>query len=236
MAIEIRCPGCSRTLRVPDEHAGKQVRCPACQQISIAPGAGAAAGAAGGGVAGEDAAAQAAASDSQTWHLRTPNGPTYGPITWPQLRQWAAEGRVSSNCQLAEDSDGRWRPATDFFPGLPTAPAPAPAPSPTTYPWSAQQAAEMSGGGRGYANPHRGGLILVLGLLGFMMTCPIFSLMAWVMGSHDLAEMRAGRMDRSGEGLTQAGQILGMILSVICVIGCGITLFIFLFAAVAGNF
>ena len=74
----------------------------------------------------------------------------------------------------------------------------------------------------------------MLGLLGFM-SCPIFSLMAWVMGSHDLAEMRAGRMDRSGEGLTQAGQVLGMILSMICIAGCVLVLFIFLFAAVAGN-
>jgi hypothetical protein len=68
------------------------------------------------------------------------------------------------------------------------------------------------------------------------MTCPIFSLMAWVMGSHDLAEMRAGRMDRSGEGLTQAGQVLGMILSVLCILGCALALAIFLLAAVAGNF
>ena len=235
MAIEIRCPGCSRTLRVPDEHAGKQVRCPACQQISIAPGAGMATTAVAAGSAAAGSAGPAAASDAQAWHLRTPDGPTYGPISWSQLRQWAAEGRVSSNCQLAEDSDGRWRPATDFFPGIPTAPGPAPTPSPTTYPWSVQQVSEMSGGGAGYVHPHRGGLILILGLLGFIMTCPIFSLMAWVMGSHDLAEMRAGRMDKSGEGLTQVGRVLGMILSLLWIFVAVVFGLFILLAAVTGR-
>jgi hypothetical protein len=105
-----------------------------------------------------------------------------------------------------------------------------------TYPWSAEQIGEATGGSRGFVAPHRGGLILVLGLLGFIMTCPIFSLLAWVMGSHDLAEMRAGRMDRSGEGLTQAGQVLGMILSMLCILGCVVILFLLLVAAAAASF
>ena len=59
--------------------------------------------------------------------------------------------------------------------------------------------------------------------------------MAWVMGSHDLAEMRAGRMDRSGEGLTQAGQVLGMILAVLWILlGVG-ALIILAIVAVASS-
>ena len=225
MAIEIRCPGCSRTLRVPDEHGGKQVRCPACQQISVAPAAG-----------GGEPVKMSADSDQATWHLRTPDGPTYGPLAWPQVQAWAGEGRITAGCQLADDADGHWRPATDFFPQLQrTTAAPAAPQAPQTYPWSAQQIAEITGVSRGYVNPHRGGLIFVLGLLGFM-SCPIFSLLAWVMGSHDLGEMRAGRMDRSGEGLTQAGQILGMIVSVLLLVACGLALFIFLFAALVASF
>jgi hypothetical protein len=57
-------------------------------------------------------------------------------------------------------------------------------------------------------------LVLVLGLLGFM-SCPIFSFIAWALGSNDLRAMRAGRMDKSGEGLTVAGMILGMIVSLL---------------------
>src|SRR5215204_3078652 len=114
MAIEIRCPQCSRTLRVPDEHAGKQVRCPACQQISVAPSGGAASG---NGVPAAEVK-PTAASESGKWHLRTPDGPTYGPLGWDQVRQWASEGRITGGCQLADDADGLWRPASEFFPNL----------------------------------------------------------------------------------------------------------------------
>lgn len=58
--------------------------------------------------------------------------------------------------------------------------------------------------------PHRGVLILVLGILG-LVCCFILGIIAWVMGNTDLQEMRAGRMDPSGEGLTQAGRICGII-------------------------
>jgi hypothetical protein len=37
MPIEFTCPGCQNLLRVPDEHAGKQARCPECQQLSQIP-------------------------------------------------------------------------------------------------------------------------------------------------------------------------------------------------------
>ena len=42
---------------------------------------------------------------------------------------------------------------------------------------------------------HRGQLILVLGILSFFVGGPILGLVAWIMGSNDLKEMRAGRMD-----------------------------------------
>jgi hypothetical protein len=66
--------------------------------------------------------------------------------------------------------------------------------------------------------PHRGGLILALGILG-LVCCFIFGIIAWVMGNNDLREMAAGRMDRSGQGLTQAGKICGMISVILQIIG-----------------
>jgi hypothetical protein len=39
----------------------------------------------------------------------------------------------------------------------------------------------------------------------------VFGPMAWIMGNQDLNDMRQGRMDPSGEGLTRAGKILGII-------------------------
>ena len=68
--------------------------------------------------------------------------------------------------------------------------------------------------------PHRGTMILVFGILG-LVCCGIFGIVAAIMGSNDLKEMQAGRMDREGESLTRVGQILGyvaiglMILTVI---------------------
>jgi hypothetical protein len=40
------------------------------------------------------------------------------------------------------------------------------------------------------------------------------------MGNSDLAEIRAGRMDPEGEGLTQAGRIIGIIGTGLMVFGC----------------
>ncbi len=69
---------------------------------------------------------------------------------------------------------------------------------------------------RRYVTPHRGGMILTFGILAIMGFCaPVFGPMAWVMGSTDLAQMRTGSMDREGEGLTQAGRILGMVATII---------------------
>jgi len=64
--------------------------------------------------------------------------------------------------------------------------------------------------GRGYMAPHRGGVILAFGLIS-LTACALFGPIAWVLGNQDLAEMRAGRMDPSGEGLTRAGQICGIV-------------------------
>ena len=57
---------------------------------------------------------------------------------------------------------------------------------------------------------HRGGSILALGIIGLVF-CFIAGIIAWVMGSADLKDMRAGLMDRSGEGSTNAGRILGIL-------------------------
>ena len=66
--------------------------------------------------------------------------------------------------------------------------------------------------------PHRGGLILALGILG-LVCCFICGIIAWVMGNSDLKEMAAGRMDPSGQGMTQAGKICGMISVILQIVG-----------------
>jgi hypothetical protein len=65
--------------------------------------------------------------------------------------------------------------------------------------------------------PHRGTMILVFGILGFVI-CVIFGVVAWVMGNADLKEMDAGRMDPSGRSLTNAGKICGMIATILNIV------------------
>ena len=69
-----------------------------------------------------------------------------------------------------------------------------------------------------YMRPHRGAIVLVLGILGIVV-CFITGIIAWVMGNKDLSAMRAGTMDPSGEGLTQAGRICGIISVALAVLG-----------------
>jgi hypothetical protein len=76
-------------------------------------------------------------------------------------------------------------------------------------------------------------MILTLGILGWVFGCPVFSAMAWVMGSSDLREMRAGRMDTGGTGLTQAGHILGLIYTVLWIIVLAIAMFVLVLTAAA---
>lgn len=65
---------------------------------------------------------------------------------------------------------------------------------------------------------HRGGLVLTLGLLGVLLFAPI-GIAAWVLGNRDLAAMRQGSMDASGEGMTLAGKILGILATVMLILG-----------------
>jgi hypothetical protein len=81
---------------------------------------------------------------------------------------------------------------------------------------------------RRYLQPHRGTLILVLGILS-LVTCQLLGPFAWVMGNNDLTEMRAGRMDPEGEGLTNAGRVCGIISTILmivfaCCFACSIAL------------
>ena len=72
--------------------------------------------------------------------------------------------------------------------------------------------------------PHRGTLILVLGILGLVM-CGIFTAIpAWIMGNSDIKQMDVGTMDPTGRGMTNAGRILGMIGSILFIVGAVIVI------------
>ena len=73
---------------------------------------------------------------------------------------------------------------------------------------------------------HRGTMLLIFGILGIIM-CPLFAPAAWIMGKNDLEQIRSGAMDPEGESMTNAGKILGLIGTILAVLG--ILLFIVIF-------
>jgi hypothetical protein len=65
--------------------------------------------------------------------------------------------------------------------------------------------------------PHRGTLILVLGILSIVLCGPL-GIAAWIMGNGDLKEIDAGAMDPSGRSNTNAGRICGIIGTILMVL------------------
>ncbi len=164
------------------------------------------------------------------WYC-TVGGQKYGPLSQQQLQGWITEGRLARTDLVWRQGMADWQPASQVGefsmsfaagPPSPRAGGPAYSPGPPTY----------SPGGYGGVEPHRGGAVLTLGILG-LVVCVICGIIAWVMGSTDLAKMRAGTMDRSGEGNTRAGMICGMISCILNAVGLVIWLIIFATAASA---
>jgi hypothetical protein len=89
---------------------------------------------------------------------------------------------------------------------------------------------------RDYLQPHRGAAVLVLGILSLITSCFPLGIAAWVMGHGDLAAMRRGDMDPSGEGITRAGQILGIISTVLVMAICGFYALIFAVVGIGQGF
>ena len=90
---------------------------------------------------------------------------------------------------------------------------------------------------RHHGVPHRGGIILAMGILAlviFPYSTLICGPIAWIMGSIDLAKIRAGEMDPSGEGMVQAGRVLGIISTVLGLGVAALVCFFFAFVVAAG--
>lgn len=224
MPIETICEGCARRLRVPDEHAGKKARCPQCGTIYIVPGS-------------SDRKSSDPARDPRPdavrpldeqgerdvegpvdrWQLRTPDGHLYGPVPKEELDQWYAEGRVPPAAMVIREGERQWQVATDVYPRLAEGRNQT---QPRDHAFAEQRRATPRHPlSHRRQLPHRGGLILVLALLGWLF-CPIFAPIAWSMGSGDLRSIRLGQMDSAGESVTRAGMILGMIETILIAIAC----------------
>ena len=102
-------------------------------------------------------------------------------------------------------------------------------PQPSDNPFAASATSVLGEGTAAAANhenllPHRGNLVLVMGILSWFI-CAIFGFIACYVGRQDLKLIRAGQMDPSGLGLTQAGYWLGMASVVLHLLMIGLVLF-----------
>ncbi|MHC5011377.1 MAG: hypothetical protein ACYTG6_10560 [Planctomycetota bacterium] len=143
-----------------------------------------------------------------------------GPFPRSKVVDLIRQGRARPD-MLYSAEGGPWivgHEVADLFPG--GAAGPGPAPLYDEPEWEDQPAAPVHGRGRGRhrLKAHRGGAVLALGILG-LVVCFICGIFAWVMGADDLKQMRQGRMDPSGQGMTQAGMICGIIGTILAAIG-----------------
>jgi hypothetical protein len=212
MSVQVTCAGCGGRLEVDSQYAGQTASCPICKSQFTVPGE------------EQTETAQENAPEPPVWSMKTPEGRIYGPVTRTDLDLWVSEGRVAEDCELRETERGEWTAADAVYavlrPGVavassrgnPFAPASFYHVSSAAHPGTADPAVAETP--TKYLAPHRGGLILALGIMAFVVACPLLSFLAWAMGTNDLREMREGRMDPSGMNMTQAGMVLGMLLSV----------------------
>jgi hypothetical protein len=76
--------------------------------------------------------------------------------------------------------------------------------------------------------------ILVLGILGLVL-CQVLGPFAWVMGNKELAGIDAGRRAPENRGTAQAGRILGIISTVLLIVGIGFLVIIGFIAVIAAT-
>ena len=216
-----------------DESAGKNAKCPKCQAVFPVPAAdtpGASSSTSFGPEPrrAEPVATPAAPPGAPMWRMKTPTGQSYGPVSRQELDGWAAEGRMSADCQVLAEGSDQWQWARDVFPALAAGAGAVPGVQIDPY-----QSPISTRGRSRHLRPHRGGMILAFGIIGLLL-CGIFAPFAWAMGKSDLKEMRSGRMDRSGQGSTQAGMICGMIATILMILYFLLIMVLFCAGAGAG--
>jgi predicted Zn finger-like uncharacterized protein len=222
------CASCSRKLRVPDDLLGKQVKCPTCghtfQASAAAPSS----------LSSSDAVSAVPSSHLQVNLEIDAPGDAAG-----ETQEFPGPGAPASEKEQATQLVPC--PGCDKLIERGVVRCPYCGVAPEDYeqdrPWE-----ERHFRGRRDAEPHRGVLIMVLGIISIVLVATIFlgwlgiplGICAWVMGQKDLRKMRENIMDDEGMGLTQAGWIcgiIGTILSTLC--GLGILAYVaFVFTAV----
>jgi hypothetical protein len=212
--IDTLCGGCGKRLRVSGEHAGKKARCPHCDFIYTVPVQNTVSS------AGYELVAPAVPT-GETWQVRSPDGLIYGPVSKKELDGWRDAGRITHRSQLLPAGGPQWLWATEVFPEL--------TPAATMTPMAIQTAASAlaptmhSYYARGI-EPHRGPLVLALGIVGIFTLCAIPSVIGLILGIYDLGLMKREKMDPAGRALTIAGIVLsaGFVILTVGVLALGL--------------
>jgi len=227
------CPSCNGALRLPDELAGQRVRCPTCQTIFDAasrPGA-------------PPPAPVPAAPEPERplWKdlqleldKGDPDTPQSAPA--PEPPPAPAPARAPRLVGAVEV-----KPAGDDEPAASPPRRPEPPPGPEDRERPAEDDEDYPrrspyGPRRRDTEPHRGVLVLVLGIislvfvlfsmcygLGILVGLPL-GVTAWILGTGDLRKIKNQQMDEEGLGMTQAGWIcgiIGTILHSLVLLSCG---------------
>ncbi len=164
----------------------------------------------------------------QFWMLAS-NQMQYGPVDRETLSRWFSEGRVGPDYRIRQGDQGDWLPADQFRPsagpmlgaapvfatGNPYAESPSSANPYATAPYGPQP-----GMPRGYPKADQSGIVLAMGILSWLV-CPIFGVVAWIMGSIGLKDIANGQVDPTNKGLMQVGYYMGMIHIVLMLLACG---------------
>jgi hypothetical protein len=210
MPIETQCQGCGKRLRVADEHAGKLAKCPQCQAVYTVPQS-AVATAWGAGTASDSPLAP-----TDRWHLKTPDGLTFGPVARAELDRWLSEGRVTSQSQILHEGAGQWSWAAQIYPHLQNAASDSPFQPGAVQPYlppgvnlyAPSPSIASPYGYSPFRERHRGGAILTMAIVGLVL-CQFLAIAAVIMAAVDLGKMKQGVMDPAGKGLTIAGLVIG---------------------------
>ncbi len=222
MAIETICGSCGKKLSVADENVGRQARCPACGHIYTVPNIASAQtqaplgdnGPSLSGSGTEPLEVDGTDSDTSQYWMLAVDGTQYGPVGRQTLDRWFLEGRVGPGYQLKRGETGSWQ-SPDYF--RPTARMAAGNP----YSNNPFQPTDSQQGMFRYPKSDQGSIVLAMGILGFFM-CPIFGIVAWVMGHTALKDIQAGRADPRGKTLVQVGYYMGIasvIINILCISG-----------------
>lgn len=201
MSQLITCPECSKHLQVPDNLIGKKVQCPECKHTFTA---------------AESAPTEVVSSAGTTASKPKPSAASTPSSAAKKKASWETDDDEEEDTRSRKskpptkrrrDNDDDDDDDDDYDDRR-----------------SRSRSRRRSSYGDHYI-PHRGGMILAFGIIAlasFVLGLPlalIFGPMAWFMGNSDMAEIRAGRMDPSGESQIQTGRVLGIISTLICALG-----------------